>query len=57
LKKNEVLDCPIFYPPNLIEQYKIANFLTSIDEKIEKLGQQIDDAQIFKKGLLQQMFV
>lgn len=39
------------------EQHKIANFLTSIDEKIEKLGQQIEEAQTFKKGLLQQMFV
>mgnify|MGYP003621122782 CR=1 FL=1 len=47
---------PIFYPC-LEEQTKIANFLSSIDQKIEVTEQQIEQAKQWKKGLLQQMFV
>jgi type I restriction enzyme, S subunit len=43
--------------PNKTEQDKIANFLSSIDEKIEKVSQQICEAETYKKGLLQQLFV
>jgi type I restriction enzyme S subunit len=43
--------------PSLEEQTKIANFLSSIDNKIEQVGKQLDESKQFKKALLQQMFV
>ena len=43
--------------PSLPEQTKIANFLSSIDNKIEQVGKQLDESKQFKKALLQQMFV
>jgi type I restriction enzyme S subunit len=43
--------------PSLPEQTKIANFLAAIDKKINHCQGQIEKAAIWKKGLLQQMFV
>ena len=48
------LDIPL---PSLSEQAQIANFLSAIDVKIEKLSEQIEATENYKKGLLQQMFV
>jgi type I restriction enzyme S subunit len=43
--------------PSIPEQTKTANFLAAIDEKINHCKGQIEKAEIWKKGLLQQLFV
>jgi type I restriction enzyme S subunit len=46
-----------FLVPSFGEQQKIAQFLQSIDKKIDAVMQQVEQTKQFKKGLLQQMFV
>jgi type I restriction enzyme, S subunit len=43
--------------PCKIEQYKIGNFLATIDDKIRRTQAQTEQTQQYKKGLLQNMFV
>ena len=45
-----------FNIPCLEEQTKIANFLSSIDDKIDQAEKRLQRIQMYKKGLLQQMF-
>jgi type I restriction enzyme S subunit len=56
LSKDDVLSF-ILILPIIQEQTKIANFLSAIDEKINHCQGQIDQTTIWKKGLLQQLFV
>ncbi len=42
--------------PCIEEQTKIANFLSAIDDKINHCQVQIEKMEVWKKGLLQQMF-
>ena len=46
-----------FSLPIFSEQIKIANVLSSINNKIEQVVKQLDESKQFKKALLQQMFV
>jgi len=43
--------------PSLKEQTKIANFLSSVDKKIELTDKELNATKEFKKALLQKMFV
>ncbi len=43
--------------PCIEEQTQIANFLSSIDDKINQVAIQLEKTKTFKKGLLQQLFV
>jgi type I restriction enzyme S subunit len=43
--------------PSLLEQTKIANFLSAIDKQIALVNSKIEHTKAYKKGLLQQMFV
>jgi type I restriction enzyme S subunit len=45
------------FMPCIQEQTKIANFLSSIDKKIELTTKELNSTKEFKKALLQQMFV
>ena len=52
----ELGECEVELPP-LPEQTKIANFLSVIDDKINHTQTQIEKAEVWKKGLMQRMFV
>lgn len=43
--------------PTILEQTKIADFLSALDNKIEHTQSLIDKSKLWKKGLLQQLFV
>lgn len=56
LSKSTIESIQIVFP-SLEEQQKIANFLSTLDKKLEAVQKQIDQTELFKKGLLQKMFV
>lgn len=58
INNNDFLNgAKISLPINQDEQQKIASFLTSLDKAIKKVEIQIENSTVFKKGLLQKMFV
>lgn len=56
LNKSNMLNIIILLP-TVEEQHKIADFLSSIDSKIENIEKELEGLKKFKRGLLQQMFV
>lgn len=52
-----ILSKVILQIPTFSEQTQIANFLSAIDDKISNTQKQIEKAEVWKKGLMQQMFV
>ena len=57
LMNNIMSKIKITIPVSLEEQQKIADFLSSIDSKIESIEKELEGLKEFKRGLLQQMFV
>ncbi|MDF5252403.1 restriction endonuclease subunit S, partial [Vibrio parahaemolyticus] len=43
--------------PSLSEQEKITEFISSLDQKIDLVNEELEKAKEWKRGLLQQMFV
>lgn len=56
LRKEDVLNCPLFIPSDPQEQEKIATTLSSLDDLINAQNQKLDSLQFHKKGLLQGLF-
>lgn len=56
IKDSDFFKLPIPYP-YAKEQTKIANFLTTLDNKITLAKQQLEQLNTYKKGLLQQLFI
>lgn len=55
ISNNDILNYESLIP-TVEEQTKIANFLSAIDDKINAVEIQIEKMEVWKKGLLQQMF-
>lgn len=56
LKKDDVLSCPLILPKDKVEQQKIADCLSSLDELIAAETDKLDALKTHKKGLMQQLF-
>ncbi|MFM6507948.1 MAG: restriction endonuclease subunit S [Dolichospermum sp.] len=57
LNTTAINNIDVFVPSSFQEQTKIANFLTTIDEKISQTQTYLETVKQYKQGLLQQMFI
>lgn len=57
ISRRNIADTVVYYPYDIEEQQKIADFLSALDEAISYAKQELDKWKELKKGLLQQMFV
>ncbi|MGI6339374.1 MAG: restriction endonuclease subunit S [Bacteroidales bacterium] len=57
IQKKDISNFVLLVSISIPEQTKIANFLSAIDVKINHTQKQIEKAEVWKKGLMQQMFV
>jgi len=57
IQKKDLVAFTLKLPSSIKEQTKIASFLATIDNKISHCQAQITHTEVWKKGLLQQMFV
>ena len=55
LRKDDVLACPV-YSTTIKEQTKIADFLSLIDQRIEKQRRLVESLKKYKRGLLSAIF-
>ena len=57
IKVSQMINLKFKVSTSYEEQQKIADFLSAIDTKIERISDELENLKEFKKGLLQQMFV
>ena len=57
LKYRHFAEVTVTVPKSVSEQTRIADFLSTLDTKTELVDKQIEHTKLFKRGLMQQMFV
>jgi type I restriction enzyme S subunit len=57
IQKKDLINFTLNLSQSIIEQTKIANLFSTIDKTIEKVGIEIDETLVYKKSLLQKIFV
>ena len=55
IKRQEILDCPVVFPPTKAEQTAIATALSDMDSEIEKSETQLSKYKMIKTGMMQEL--